>query len=135
MDKKTFQKLLCVMSGAFVAIAVVAFLFKVLHYPGGTMLVSIVVPILLMVEGCTLCLYLPKHSALRELIAAGNKVARMLLIVEICAAISIIVVGVGLLFRGMHYPGASMMLLVSCMSLAILSLIGGCLGAKLLNKE
>lgn len=135
MDKRTFQALLCVMSGAFVAIAVVAFLFKVLHYPGGTMLMNIVVPILLQTEGLTLFFYLLKHSALHELIVAGNKVARVLLFIEGFAALSLIAVGVGLIFRCLHYAGGGMMLLVSCMSLAILSLIGGCLGAKLLNKE
>lgn len=118
------------MTGILVAAIVVALTFRMLQWPGGLMLSTLVVPILLIVEGIPLC----KHTALREMVAKGNKKAQCLLLVEIAVTVSLIVFGIGIIFRGLHWPGGAEILMTGTVSLAILSPLAGCLGASIVKK-
>lgn len=135
MKKESFLGLLCTTAGIVVAIILTAFLFKTLHWPGGTLLSTIITPILLLIQAILMLCYIPKHGALKVLTENGNCIAKHLLNIEISALVFAILLAIGLLFRGLHYPGAGVITMISCCSLCIMSLIAGFLGCKLVNKK
>lgn len=135
MKQKSFQSFLWLWAGLSVAIAIEAFFFKHLHWPGGEFLTTVATPIFLLVLSiCMLC-YLPKYGALKPLNKADIGVAKHLLRVEISAFAFAIPLAIGLIFRALHWPGSAQIILFSCMALVCLSIIAGIMGCVLAHKK
>ncbi|MBR5442887.1 MAG: hypothetical protein IKV22_00690 [Paludibacteraceae bacterium] len=132
MKKESFLRLLCITASIVVAIGFIAFMFKALHWPVGDLLSTIVTPILLVIQSILMLCYVPKYGALK---GNGNCVAKHLLHTEISALVFVILFAIGLLFRGLLFPGAAIMIMISCIALCLISLIAGFLGCKLINKK
>ena len=135
MKKESFLRLLCITASIVVAIGFIAFMFKALHWPVGDLLSTlstIVTPILLVIQSILMLCYVPKYGALK---GNGNSVAKDLLNTEISALVFVILFAIGLLFRGLLFPGAAIMIMISCIALCLISLIAGFLGCKLVNKK
>lgn len=134
MKKETYQGLLCCMAGITVAAIVMAFVFRMFRFPGGEMLMYEIVPVLLIAEGIGLLFYIAKHGLWREAIAAGNRKAELLRLLANWAIVSLPVIGVGLLFRGLHFPSGATILMIGSVTFAFVSLVAGFLGASMLKK-
>ena len=133
MKKETYQGLLCCMAGITVAAIVMAFVFRMFRFPGGEMLMYEIVPVLLIAEGIGLLFYIAKHGLLWRIVA-GNRKAELLRLLANWAIVSLPVIGVGLLFRGLHISGGAVILMVGSVTFAFVSLVAGFLGASMLKK-
>lgn len=132
MKKESFLRLLCITASIVIAIGFTTFMFKTLHWPGGELLTTTITPILLVIQSILMLCYIPKHGALK---GNGNCVAKHLLNTEISALVFAILFAIGLLFSGLRFPGAGIIIMTSCLSLCLISLIAGFLGCKLVNKK
>ena len=102
-----------------------ALLFCVLHWPGGHGLRCKVIPALVAVLLVLIGIYVFRFGALKALAEKGVYGASYLQKTEGTAFIVIAVLIIGLLLRSMHIPGGSMLFMLSCYTLTILSGLAG----------
>lgn len=132
MKKEFFLGALCFLAGVVIAVFIAACMFKNLHWPGGDLLMAIVTPFLLGVLSICFSVYVARFGVLT---GSNKPMAKYLHLVEIAAIIAVTVLFVALIFRVNHWPGGAQLVLVSCSSLSLLSLIAGFLGCKLLTDK
>lgn len=132
MKKESLQGMLSLLAGIVVAVFIVAFMFKNLHWPGGDLLMALVTPILLLMQAICTSIYVARFGVLKS---NGKSAAKHLHRVEISAIIALALFIIALIFRIYHWPGGAYMILVTCFVLSILSLLAGFLGCKLFNDK
>jgi len=135
MKKQSFQGVLCVLAGISFAIIFMAVMFKFLHFPGGDLLLFIVAPAMMTALSLCLYIYVSKYGALKAYVEEEKPYAGFLLKVERIAFNTLAILGVAIIFRFCHLPGAVQLLTYSCFTLAILSLLAGFGTCKLLNQS
>lgn len=135
MKKQSFQGALCVLASIVVAVVVMAGMFKNLHWPGGDLLLALVTPFLLMVQAICLSCYVGKYGALNTIEGEARPYAQGLLKAEQLAFIALAIFCVAVIFRICHWPGGAYLVMISCISLAILSLAAGYLACKLYSRK
>ena len=135
MKKQTFQGLLSLYSGFIGAVLIDGILFSTLHWPGGTSILCVIVPLFVAILCLCLAIYVFMHGALNAYVEKGLSVAKHLRNVEGTAFIFLALAIVGFVCRHMHWPGGSQIVLVSCFALMWLSLLSGILACIFLTKK
>lgn len=135
MKKQTFQGVLALYSGFVGAVLINGILFSTLHWPGGTSMLCVVVPLLVALLCLCLAIYVFMHGALNAYVEKGLSVAKHLRNVEGTAFIFLALAIVGFVCRHMHWPGGSQIVMVSCFTLMWLSLLSGILACIFLTKK
>lgn len=135
MKKQSFQGVLCVLAGIVLAVIIMAFMFKNLQWPGGDLLLAVIVPAMMAILSIDLSCYVSKHGALKAIEGKAKPYAHSLLVVEMIAFNALALFFVALIFRICHWPGAALLLLISCILLAILSILAGFFAWMLLSKK
>ena len=135
MKKQTFQGVLALYSGFIGAVLINGILFRTLHWPGGTSMLCVVVPLLVALLCLCLAIYVFMHGALNAYVEKGLSVAKHLRNVEGTAFIFVALAIVGFVCRHMHWPGGSQIVMVSCFTLMWLSLLSGILACIFLTKK
>ena len=135
MKKQTFQGVLALYSGFIGAVLINGILFRTLHWPGGTSMLCVVVPLLVALLCLCLAIYVFMHGALNAYVEKGLSVAKHLRNVEGTAFIFLALAIVGFVCRHMHWPGGSQIVMVSCFTLMWLSLLSGILACIFLTKK
>ena len=129
MNKQSFQGALCVLASVLLAVIIITFMFVNLDWPGRDLLLAIIIPAMMAILSINLCIYVGKYGALTTVEGKAKSSARFLLIVEKIALIVLVVFFTAIIFRLCHWPFGAQLLMLSCVSLALLSLVAG-LGAN-----
>ncbi len=119
------------MAGLLMAVILTACMFENLHWPGGDLLLAIIAPTLLLTQSICLSAYVLQFGALKKY---DNPSANQLRIIEAVAIFALALLGIAYLFRFMHWPGGAWLMIISSVTLAILSLVGGCIAAKMFKE-
>ena len=135
MKKSVFQGLLALYGGFIGTVLVDGVLFRTLHWPGGCFILSVVVPLLVSLLFIFLAIYIFKHGALNAYVEKGLTVAKHLRNTEGTAFIFFALAICGFLFRHLHWPGGSLIVMLSCFTLMNLSLLAGILGCIFFVKK
>lgn len=131
MKKESFKGILCLLAGITGTILIFGCMFKALHWPGASYLLYFCSPLLLSLIMICLSCYTAAFGALKS---SEKPSAKHLLNAEIIAFIAMAVLVIAIMFKILHWPGGSQMLLVACSTLAFVSLMAGFFGCKLLNE-
>ena len=132
-NKQGYNALLSIAGGVVAALLIVAVWFKYLHWPGGNMLLFYSMCFII----CFCCLAIAgvaKHSHLAELAAQGIASAKCMRCLWITILAVAIILCIGILFKIMHWPGASFIILIASCILAILAIVAGSCGSKMLKQ-
>lgn len=135
MKKQTFQGVLALYSGFVGAVLIDGILFSTLHWPGGSSLLCVVVPLLVAILCLCLAIYVFMHGALNAYVEKGLSVAKHLRNVEGTAFIFLALAIVGFVCRHMNWAGSGQVVMVSCFALMWLSLLSGILACIFLTKK
>lgn len=135
MKKQTFQGVLALYSGFVGAVLIDGILFSTLHWPGGSSLLCVVVPLLVAILCLCLAIYVFMHGALNTYVENGISIAKHLRNVEGTAFIFLALAILGFVFRYLQWPGGSQIVMVSCFTLMWLSLLSGILACIFLTKK
>lgn len=135
MKKQTFQGVLALYSGFVGAVLIDGILFSTLHWPGGSSLLCVVVPLLVAILCLCLAIFVFVHGALNTYVGNGISIAKHLRNVEGTAFIFLALAILGFVFRYLQWPGGSQIVMVSCFTLMWLSLLSGILACIFLTKK
>lgn len=135
MKKQTFQGVLALYSGFVGAVLIDGILFSTLHWPGGSSLLCVVVPLLVAILCLCLAIFVFVHGALNTYVENGISIAKHLRNVEGTAFIFLALAILGFVFRYLQWPGGSQIAMVSCFTLMWLSLLSGILACIFLTKK
>ena len=135
MKKQTFQGVLALYSGFVGAVLIDGILFSTLHWPGGSSLLCVVVPLLVAILCLCLAIFVFVHGALNTYVENGLSIAKHLRNVEGTAFIFLALAILGFVFRYLQWPGGSQIVMVSCFALMWLSLLSGILACIFLTKK
>ena len=127
MKKSVFQGLLALYSGFIGAGLILGILFKTLRWPGGCMMLNVIVPVLVSLFCLFLAIYIFKHGALNVYVEKGLFLAKHLRNAEGTAFIFLALTIMGYIFRYLHWSGGSQIVMISCFALINLSLLSGIL--------
>lgn len=134
MKKQTFQSILCLFSGMIASLTFLAFMFYVLHWPGGHGMMFKMIPSLVAVLLLLLGIYVFRFGALSKLTEKGVYGAAHLQKTEGTAFLFIALLICGLVLRSMHIPGGAQLFLLSSFALVILSALASVWGTVILKE-
>lgn len=122
MSKKQSLSLLSIVTGIGLSVVAIGFGFAALHWVGAHLVIMEATSTAIFLA--LLWIYaLPKVSPLTEKMAElkGTKAGswlRMVRLVSYIVLASVVVFGIGILFKVLHYVGAEFMIMCGCVSLA-----------------
>ena len=125
MNKQTFQGVLSLFGGFIASLLINGVLFTTLHWPGGSFILSVIVPILVAILCLCMAIYVFKHGALNVFIENGPAVVKYLRNMEGIAFIFLALAITGFVFRYMHWFGGAQLILISGFSLMWICLLSG----------
>ena len=133
MKKSNFGACLCLCGGILAALWTSASMFRALHWLGGAWQM-IIAACLTIVFACVVACWLGKSDSFAAIIAAKGNCAKNLRNTLIATSIVVICLSVGILFRVNHWAGEAMIIMVSCVILAILFLLTGIFAYQVTKK-
>lgn len=132
-DPKKYLSLLCVSGGMALAIVFVVGGFQYVHLTNADELIMLGLAVLAYMLGA-LIPYVLRFSRLAAMAKEGNREAKLLRLELLVMMLAAIVLCLGVMFKLMHWPGATGMIFCSSLIIAIVALAAGCLGGKMLMK-
>lgn len=132
-DPKKYLSLLSVCGGLALAIVFVIGGFQYVHLTNANELIMLAMAVLVYMFGAFIP-YVARYSRLAAMAKESNREAKILLIELLLLMSEAIVLCLGIMFKLVHWPGATGMIFCASLIIAIVAIAAGGLGGKMLNK-